>query len=74
MGLLGICFAGENAFNFIGRPAPQWYLQHIANNRMGAGMAVWFVGNMATSALSQTGAFEIYADGHLVSVLVMMLV
>lgn len=41
----------------------------MAANRFGAGIGVWFAGNFFTNQLISTGAFEIYYDGQLVSLL-----
>ncbi|GFH08912.1 selenoprotein T, partial [Haematococcus lacustris] len=38
--------------------------KHVAPNRFGTAMGAWLVGNMAQSSLTQTGAFEIYANGE----------
>jgi hypothetical protein len=43
------------------------YQANIASNRFGAGVGVWFVGNMVSNQLISTGAFEVHYDGRLVS-------
>lgn len=47
--------------------ATRRYQTNIAANRFGAGVGVWFVGNMLSNQLISTGAFEVYYDGRLVS-------
>lgn len=61
--LLGMCIFGEQAFRALGVPPPELYVRHVAPNKLGAGIGVWFVGNMLVNSLQQTGAFEVYFDG-----------
>jgi len=42
------------------------YVPGLTTNRL-AGMAAFFFGNMAQSSLTQTGAFEVFYNGALVS-------
>jgi selT/selW/selH-like putative selenoprotein len=46
-------------------PVPHWYRQ-VAQNRIGYLMLAFFVGNMISNSLKQTGAFEVYYDGRLI--------
>lgn len=66
MSSLAVVLMGEKAFQFFGVPTPAWYTNNIAPNKMGWAMGIWFMGNMAQGALTQTNAFEIYANGELV--------
>ncbi|KAJ9520622.1 hypothetical protein QJQ45_007496 [Haematococcus lacustris] len=63
-GVLAVCLAGDKLFQTLGVPTPALYMQHVAPNRFGTAMGAWLVGNMAQSSLTQTGAFEIYANGE----------
>ncbi|KAF8065738.1 SelT-like protein [Scenedesmus sp. PABB004] len=59
--------AGERLFEALGRAAPPaWYAAHVAPNKLGVGVGVWFAGNVVQNALLSTGAFEVYFDGSLV--------
>jgi hypothetical protein len=62
---LAVVFAGEALWPAIGMEQPE-VLRRAADNKFGTCMAIWFLGNMVTSALATTNAFEIYADGQLV--------
>ncbi|KAF5834521.1 hypothetical protein DUNSADRAFT_8772 [Dunaliella salina] len=64
--LIAFVVLGEKAFEFCGMPTPLWYTQNVANQRLVAGIMVWFVGNMIFNGLTQTGAFEIYSNDQLV--------
>lgn len=66
MSSLAVVLMGEKAFEFMGVPTPVWYTTNIAPNKMGWAVGIWFMGNMAQGALTQTNAFEIYANGELV--------
>ncbi|PNH04926.1 SelT-like protein [Tetrabaena socialis] len=66
MGGLALVVAGDHIFRQLGVAPPGWYTSHVAGNRFGAGMGVWFVGNLVTTNLQNTGAFEVYFDGRLV--------
>lgn len=48
------------------RQVPVWYTTNVAANRFGVCMGAWFTGNLVINQLTQTHAFEIYADGQLV--------
>lgn len=67
MGGFAMVIFGEKAFETLGMPVPQFYIQNVAQNRFGAGVAVWFLGNFVQNQLVSTGAFEVYYDGNLVS-------
>lgn len=66
MGGFAMVFFGEKVFQTLGVPAPDFYMNNIAHNRFGAGVAVWFLGNFAQNQLVATGAFEVYYDGSLI--------
>jgi len=67
MGAFAVVLFGDNIFEMLGYAAlPQLYVQHVQQNRFGAGVAAWFVGNLLQSQLMSTGAFEVYYDGTLV--------
>mmetsp|Transcript_12446 Transcript_12446/g.30586 ORF Transcript_12446/g.30586 Transcript_12446/m.30586 type:complete len:156 (-) Transcript_12446:499-966(-) len=66
MGAMGVILLGDKAFEFMGMATPPWYTANVAPNKMGWAMGMWFVGNMVHGALTQTNAFEIYANGQLV--------
>jgi hypothetical protein len=46
--------------------APPAGMQALWENRFGVLVGVWFLGNIATNAFSNTGAFEIAYDGKMV--------
>lgn len=46
-------------------PVPRVY-ERIAPNRVGYLMLSFFAGNMVSTSLQKTGAFEVYYDGRLV--------
>jgi hypothetical protein len=67
MGAFAVVLFGDKIFEMLGYAAlPQLYVQHVQQNRFGAGVAAWFVGNLLQSQLMSTGAFEVYYDGTLV--------
>lgn len=45
---------------------PPIYEQY-RDKKMGVIVGVWILGNMVQNGLTQTGAFEIYSNGELVS-------
>jgi hypothetical protein len=65
--VLAVCIGGDYIFRHLGIPPPEWYSRNVASNRFGAAMGVWFVGNLLVTNLQNTGAFEVYFDGNLVS-------
>ncbi|MEW5304108.1 MAG: hypothetical protein WDW38_003466 [Sanguina aurantia] len=58
-----LLFAGPQVFQALGMAEPQWYLS-VAQNKVGAGFGVWFIGNMVTNSLTASGAFEVFYDGQ----------
>ena len=56
IGLVGLLVAGTD----------QLLPQYVRENKFTVGIAVWFVGNILSSALTNTGAFEIYLGKQLV--------
>jgi hypothetical protein len=62
---LALVFAGDALLPALGLPHPDM-LRRAAENKFGTCMAVWFIGNMLSSTLLTTNAFEIYANGELV--------
>ena len=56
-GLVGLLMAGI---------ADQVFPQYVRENKFTAGIFVWFLGNMISSALTNSGAFEIYLGEKLV--------
>eukprot|EP00878_Enallax_costatus_P014671 GHUV01015347.1.p1 GENE.GHUV01015347.1~~GHUV01015347.1.p1 ORF type:complete len:159 (+),score=53.23 GHUV01015347.1:337-813(+) len=66
MGGFAMVIFGDKVFDSLGVPPPQFYTQNVANNRFGAGVGLWFVGNLIQNQLVSTGAFEVYYDGSLV--------
>lgn len=60
---------GDKVFEMLAMAPPEFYVQNIAQNRFGAGVGVWFVGNFIQNQLVATGAFEVFYDGSPVSML-----
>jgi hypothetical protein len=74
-GLLAALALGDGLFQRLGiHPLPEWYVRNVATNRFGTGMVIWFVGNLVTQQLTATSAFEVYANGQLVSVMASLFV
>jgi len=68
MALIGTILVGGQLFaNAAGGEEnfPEWF-KGLQQNKLGACVAVWFVGNLVGSGLSNTGAFDIAYDGELV--------
>jgi selT/selW/selH-like putative selenoprotein len=65
MGCVGATFFGEKIFEMIGMARPELVVSMQAN-KMGTTMGAWFVGNMVSQNLLNTGAFEIYYDGEVI--------
>jgi len=61
-----IILGGDQLFAAIQIPPPAIY-ETIKNNKMVAGMLTYLAGNFLKSAVSNTGAFEIFINGTLVS-------
>lgn len=64
MALLALVFLGDQAFQALGVAPPAVY-DKVKQNKFGAAMAVWFLGNMLHSSLTTTGAFEVFYNGQL---------
>lgn len=63
--LIAVIFTGDAIFQAFGFQQPPDMFRKLAENKLGACMAVWFIGNTLTNGLISTGAFEIYYDGKL---------
>lgn len=66
MGGFGLVFFGEKLFEAAGLAAPPGWYGQVAQNKPTAALGVWLVGNMVSSSVGSTGAFEVYFDGRLV--------
>ncbi len=64
--IAAIIIAGDQLFARMQVQPPQIY-QTIKNNKMIAGMIVYFAGNFLKSFVTSTKAFEIYINRNLVS-------
>lgn len=64
-GIAFVAVADRFIFPNLGMPVPPWF-QQVQQNRFGAMMLPFFVGNMIQANLQKTGAFEVYYDGKLV--------
>lgn len=67
MACIAVAIGGDQLLPMVGvnPPFPQWYLS-MQQNRMGAAIGAWILGNSLNNMLISTGAFEVSADGHLV--------
>mmetsp|Transcript_26128 Transcript_26128/g.83443 ORF Transcript_26128/g.83443 Transcript_26128/m.83443 type:complete len:139 (-) Transcript_26128:28-444(-) len=65
MGVIAVTMFGENIFTTLNMAIPPWHAS-LAQNKMSTCMMSWFFGNTVSSALSNTGAFEVFFDGQLV--------
>lgn len=63
--IIGIMMFGDKLFPMLGMQPPDMYEQ-VQDKKFAVGMAAWFFGNMASSSLSNTGAFEVFYNGSLV--------
>ena len=64
MGFIGVVLAGEPALRMIGiANNPSWF-DAVQENKIGACMGAWVIGNSVVSSLYSTGAFEVYFDGQ----------
>mmetsp|Transcript_7792 Transcript_7792/g.23461 ORF Transcript_7792/g.23461 Transcript_7792/m.23461 type:complete len:130 (-) Transcript_7792:169-558(-) len=63
MGGFAIAFFGGGIFNALSMPIPPW-AQYLQDNK-GTAIFIFFFGNMITSSLISTGAFEVYLGGRL---------
>mmetsp|Transcript_59247 Transcript_59247/g.120471 ORF Transcript_59247/g.120471 Transcript_59247/m.120471 type:complete len:113 (-) Transcript_59247:37-375(-) len=66
IGVIAAALGGDTAAQWAGLPVPTWYAQNVASNRFGWCMGAWLLGNLIENQVTQTGAFEVYADGQLV--------
>lgn len=66
--ITAIAFAGDAIFRSLNMAPPPIYLEY-RDKKTGVLAAVWIIGNMIQNALTQTGAFEVYSAGELVSIL-----
>lgn len=58
-GLFAFYTFGEKAFAMMEMPVPKFY-NMVQNNKIASYITTFIVGNMLTSGLTQTGAFELY--------------
>mmetsp|Transcript_18778 Transcript_18778/g.46763 ORF Transcript_18778/g.46763 Transcript_18778/m.46763 type:complete len:150 (-) Transcript_18778:383-832(-) len=65
MGAVGATFFGEKIFATLGMPRPE-FVASMQANKMGSCMGAWFVGNMLSQNLLNTGAFEVYYNGEVI--------
>ena len=66
LGISVIAFAGDGIFRALNMAPPAIYVQY-QDKKMGVVVGTWILGNMIQNAMTQTGAFEIYSAGDLVS-------
>lgn len=64
LSILAVTMFGDRLFSKL-EDAPE-FIQSLSNNKFGICMMVWFVGNILSQNLTNTGAFEIAFDGHLI--------
>lgn len=66
MACIAVAVGGDQLLPMAGiqPPFPQWYLK-VQQNRVGAAMGAWVIGNSLNNMLISTGAFEVYVDGNL---------
>mmetsp|Transcript_65280 Transcript_65280/g.147294 ORF Transcript_65280/g.147294 Transcript_65280/m.147294 type:complete len:135 (-) Transcript_65280:76-480(-) len=65
MGLFGLVFFGDTVFNFMKLPPPAIFAT-MKENMFASFMLIWLVGNMVSSSLLSTGAFEIHHGDQLI--------
>jgi len=61
--VIGMSLGGDYISSALGMPLPTWY-SLLKENKMYACLGAWLVGNMASSSLTNTGAFEIEFRGE----------
>lgn len=61
MGAVATTFFGEKMFEMLGMPRPE-FVQSMQSNKMGSCMGAWFLGNMVSQNLLNTGAFEVRTE------------
>lgn len=66
LGISLLAFAGDSIFRALDIPPPAVYVQY-RERKMGVVLGTWIVGNLIQNTLTQTGAFEVYSSGELVS-------
>lgn len=54
--------AGDHVFGYLQIPYPAWYM-YMKNNKIQAGIIMFFGLNLVSSWASSTGAFEIIYNG-----------
>mmetsp|Transcript_15592 Transcript_15592/g.30789 ORF Transcript_15592/g.30789 Transcript_15592/m.30789 type:complete len:176 (+) Transcript_15592:368-895(+) len=59
-----VSFFGDSVFQALSMPVPEW--AKYAQENKGTAVMLFFVGNMVSNSLTQTGAFEVYMGGKLV--------
>mmetsp|Transcript_10042 Transcript_10042/g.24752 ORF Transcript_10042/g.24752 Transcript_10042/m.24752 type:complete len:181 (+) Transcript_10042:352-894(+) len=59
-----VSFFGDAVFQALSMPVPDW--AKYAQENKGTAVMLFFVGNMVSNSLTQTGAFEVYLGGQLV--------
>uniref|UniRef100_A0A6U2HA43 Selenoprotein T n=1 Tax=Hemiselmis andersenii TaxID=464988 RepID=A0A6U2HA43_HEMAN len=58
-----VSFFGDAIFQALSMPVPDW--AKYAQENKGTAVMLFFVGNMVSNSLTQTGAFEVYLGGQL---------
>lgn len=66
MGAIAFVLAGQPACAALGVNVPEAFWAQLAEKRGVLLMGSWLAGNMLTSALTSTGAFEVLYGGELV--------
>lgn len=66
--LIGILTSllGKKILEWCGITNPPEFVTTMTNNKLTSCMFIWFVGNLVTSGLTSTGAFEIAYNGQMV--------
>jgi hypothetical protein len=65
MAMLAVIFGGETVRSYL-TFIPREYYDLVDNKKWAFAIGTFFLGNILSSTLSSTGAFEIYLDGKLV--------
>lgn len=63
MGTIAVTLFGKSLFTMTGITPPDLYYA-LESNKMGSCIGAWFVGNIVSANLLNTGAFEVYYDGE----------
>mmetsp|Transcript_23180 Transcript_23180/g.68899 ORF Transcript_23180/g.68899 Transcript_23180/m.68899 type:complete len:111 (-) Transcript_23180:250-582(-) len=61
-----VALAGDAVLKLCNMPVPQFFAENVAEKRFVWIIGALFVGNIITNQLTQTHAFEIYANGQVV--------